>query len=247
MKSIIKPVFSVIVAAAMIISSAAFAGCSICQLKKSIQEALAQSIKDAAAQNTNEPTRTMRSQVMSLAEAAAVEAALAVIQQAELDEVPVDEIRAPREDMSTCNGCDVSEDIITPCDLAPSLCALAECCAAVNDRLKKQGHEAHKNYKKLKHEIHEVEELVETLIDQTADCCSSTDSLLLSIIDQSADCCSVIDVRIGDLGGSALDIPLCQFGSVTDIVNNITDADIINWLKSIYVLLYNVHLCTCCL
>lgn len=244
MKSITRSIFSVIAAGAMIISSAAFAGCSICQLKKSIQEALAQSIKDAAASQVGDVQRrtVALGDVMSVAEVAAVAAAMAVIQEAELDEVSFDEVRAPREDLSTCNGCDIQEPSINPCELDAALCALSQCCAAVNERLKKQGHEAHKNYKKLKHEIHEVEELVETLTDQTADCCSTTDSLLLSVIDQSI----VIDNRIGDLAGSALDIPFCQIGSVTDIVNNITDADVINWLKSIYVLLYNVHLCTCC-
>src|SRR5689334_7459968 len=53
MKSMIKPVFSLMVVSALSVASAALfaepAKCSPCQERRSIQEALAQSIKDAAA------------------------------------------------------------------------------------------------------------------------------------------------------------------------------------------------------
>jgi hypothetical protein len=191
----------------------------------------------------------MRDQTMSLVEVAnAALAAAQALMESELDEVPFDAIRAPREELADpCDPCGPVTVCDTACGIDAQLKALRCCCAALTNRVTCQANEARKCCKKLKHKIEDVEELVETVIDQSADCCSLTESLLVSVIDQNAVCCSVTDTRLGDLGGSALDIPFCQFGSITDVVNAIDDADIITWLKSIYVLLYNVHLCTCCI
>lgn len=193
--------------------------------------------------------KTMRDQTMSLVEIAnAALVAAQILMESQLDAIPFDVSRAPREELTDpCNPCEpVVCDTACESNIDAQLKALRCCCAALTSRLACQGAAAKKCCKKIKHKIEDVEELVETVIDQSADCCSLTESLLVSVIDQNAVCCSVTDTRLGDLGGSALDIPFCQFGSITDVVNAIDDADIITWLKSIYVLLYNVHLCTCC-
>lgn len=282
-----KVLFSVIVSSAIIVSSTVLAElgkCSPCQAKKSMQEALAQSIKDAqkavleaggAFSREQEldtdrgcgcgsktrrdeiiadvdadrgcACKTMRDQTMSLVEVAnATLAAAQALMESELDEIPFDASRAPREELADpCNPCG-SVVYDSSCNINAQLHALRCCCAALTNRVTCQANEARKCCKRLKHKIEDVEELVENVIDQSADCCSLTESLLVSVIDQNAACCSVTDTRLGDLGGSVLDIPLCQFGNITDVVNGIDDADIITWLKSIYALLYNVHLCTCC-
>jgi hypothetical protein len=99
----------------------------------------------------------------------------------------------------------------------------------LTQRVACQGAQARKCCKKLKHKIEDVEELVETVIDQSAECCSVTESIL------------------GDpLTASILDIPLCASVSVTDPLINSTDADVITWLKTLYALLYRVHRCVCC-
>jgi len=172
--------------------------------------------------------------------------------------------RAPRESLE--GPCDICPQTCTDlCLLNQQLEALAECCANVNKQVKHQEREAKHCCKKIKHEIHEVEELVESVIDQTAECCSVTEELLVSIIDQTADCCSlsevflisiidtsvdccsVIETALGDpVTSIALPTPPCGLDiSIVDIVNNL-DLDTISWLKSLYVLLYNVFSCTCC-
>lgn len=160
----------------------------------------------------------------------------------------IDVSRAPREELiDPCDPCGGSEtDCIDSCVLNEQLRALRCCCASVAQTLGCQGKAARKCCKKLKEKIEDVEELIEDAIDEAADCCSLTETLLISIIDQSAECCSIIDTNLGDPTTSALDIPFCQIGSIVDVVNGI-DADVLTWLKSLYVLLYNVHLCTCCL
>jgi len=188
---------------------------------------------------------------ISIAEAAAAALALAAIlaKEDELDTTPTDSSRAPREELvDPCGPCGPADcEAIDSCRINAQLCALQKCCCMVNNRLQCQGEEARKCCKRMVRKIENVEDLVESVIDQSADCCSLTETLLISVIDQSTECCSVIDTRLGDLGGSVLDIPLCQFGSIVDVVNSIDDADIVTWLKSIYALLYEVHSCTCCI
>jgi hypothetical protein len=258
-----KILFSALVSSAVVFAPAAIADaakCSPCQAaRQSRQDAIQKSMNDAQAalaaggafsreqdldtdsdrgckpcqSKTRSDVVAMldNADAVSLIEAAnAALAAAQAIMESKLDEIPADGLRAPREELADpCNPC-----VVVPCDdpcntIEAQIKALRCCCAQLTQRVACQGHEARKNYKKLKHDIQDVEELVET------------------VIDQSAECCSVTDTRLGDLGGSVLDIPLCQFGSITDIVNNIDDADVITWLKSIYALLYQVHLCTCCL
>ena len=189
---------------------------------------------------------------ISLMEAAA--AALAVVTAMsstaeELDEIPTDDSkRAPREGLVDCSICDPVADCVSVCQINDQLCAIRNCCNKVNQRLECHAHASKRCCKKIRDDIEDVEELVESVIDITTDCCSLTESLLISVIDQSAECCSVVETVLGDPAlGSALDLPLCLPSlSIVDIVNGI-DADVITWLKSLFVLLYNVHICTCCL
>lgn len=358
MKSMIKPVLSLMVVSALSVASAALfaepAKCSPCQERRSIQEAIAQSIKDAAAaalaaggaytreqeldtdsvcskcgcsrttrdefaqdvekcgcgkprttrdefvQNIEAgkcgcgKPRTTRDEVtqvietekvitvaaccdfcaepgslgcqgknafrcntcqqgllkMSIAEAA--QAALEVAQtvlEGQLDEIP-GVSRAPREELADpCDPCGPTSPAceMSGCVINNQLKALRCCCESLTQRVACQGAQARKCCKKLKHKIEDVEDLVETVIDQAANCCSLTETLLVSVIDQSAACCSATDTVLGDpLASSVLDIPLCSFISVADGVINSTDADIMTWLKTIYSLLYRVHGCVCC-
>jgi hypothetical protein len=226
-----RTIFSAIVLVAMTVSSAVFAEsakCSPCQAAKSARDAHQQSIKDAAAGKLSR------------------EAAFAA---SELDAIPsaADVSRAPREELvDPCGTCGTIVDAINMCRLNEQLCALRKCCCMLNERLEHQGRDARKCCKRVKHELNEIEELVESVIDQSTDCCSVTESLLVSVIDQSAECCSVIETVLGDPAGSALDLPLCVLqSSITDVVNSI-DADVITWLKSLYILMYNQYTCTCC-
>lgn len=85
-----------------------------------------------------------------------------------------------------------------------------------------------------------------SIIDQTAICCSVIETGITSIIDQSADCCSIIETRIGDLGATSFSLQDCSL-DVVSFVDSVADADVITWLKSLYVLMYQVFQCTCCL
>ena len=111
-----------------------------------------------------------------------------------------------------------------PCDAEDSLrCklqALYDCCVATNKELGKQGHEARKCCKRLRHEINEVEDQVE-------------------------DCCSVIESLIGD---PAAQIPSLQdcFIDVLSYVNTNND-DVLTRMKRLYVLMYQVFSCNCCI
>ncbi len=170
---------------------------------------------------------------MSIAEAAAdaLAAIEALAQEAELDIVPADLSRAPREELGDpCDPCATTTTVcdVNLCDINQQLNALRCCCASVAQRLTCQAKDAKRCCRKLKHEIHEVEELVE------------------SVLDQSADCCSLIDSVLGDpLTSSAIDIPACVFAPDIVSVVDSTDADILTWLKSLYVLLFQVYQCAC--
>lgn len=270
MKTIVRSMFSMVMVGMLTISSAVLAEkpkCSACQMAKSMRDAAAQSLKDAQmaalaaggafsrdAELDEDSVLNSDAQQelkMSLVEAAAAVLAVAenlVGQAAQLDVIPMDALRAPREELiDPCNTCGSSISTGGSCNISEQLCALRCCCASVAHKLTQQGKEARKCCKKIKHKIDDVEDLVETLIDQTTDCCSVTESLLVSVIDQSAECCSVIESRIGDPAtASFLDIPLCAPITVIDALINSTDADVLTWLKSIYELLYRVHICTCC-
>jgi hypothetical protein len=139
-----------------------------------------------------------------------------------------------------CNSCYQPSD---PCDAEDSLrCklqALYDCCIATNKVLGKQGHEAKKCCKKLRHEINEVE-------DQVEDCCSLLEELMVSQIDQTAECCSVTDARLGD---PMTQIPSLQdcFIDVLSYVNTNNNDDLLTWLKRLYVLMYQIFSCNCCI
>lgn len=148
---------------------------------------------------------------MSLAEVAATALALAqnvLDQAAQLDTIPTEVLptniisqnatRAPREELADpCNNCGSTVVNVGSCNnVSEQLQALRCCCASVAHQLARQGKDARKCCKRLRHKIEDVEELVETVIDQSADCCSLTETLLLSVIDQNADCCSLTETLL---------------------------------------------------
>jgi hypothetical protein len=141
-------------------------------------------------------------------------------------------IRAHNSCYKPCDPCDTEDS------LRCKLQALYDCCVATNKELGKQGHDAKKCCKKLRHEINEVE-------DQVEDCCSLLEELMVSQIDQTAECCSVTDARLGD---PMTQIPSLQdcFIDVISYVNTNND-DVLTWLKRLYVLMYQVFNCTCCI
>lgn len=83
-------------------------------------------------------------------------------------------------------------------------------------------------------------------------CCCASVAQTLSCQGKAAErCCKQVKHKLNDvkdvLGEPtdwALNFPLCQ-PDIFTTVNN-TEADIITWLKSIYVLLYTLHQCSCC-
>lgn len=297
MQLITRSIISMVIIGAVTFSGGMMADaskCSPCQLKKSIQEALAQSIKDAqmvalaaggafvretdlddeddvakgckpcqsqtnrdefvadinldeanvavccdfcaepgslGCQGVNSANCSVCRQgllKMSLAEVAATALALAqnvIDQAAQLDVIPAevvpadalpqDAIRAPREALTDpCNTCGSPVVTTGACNISDQLKALRCCCASVAHQLARQGKDARACCKRLRHKIDNVEDLVETVIDQTAGCCSVTEgllvsvidqaavnssvaeSLLVSIIDQSAACCSSSDILL---------------------------------------------------
>jgi hypothetical protein len=160
---------------------------------------------------------------ISIAEAAAALAAAAAVvnKRRELDTVPsADSSRAPREELvDPCGGCDNTDpNELNVCDLNCKLQTLFNCCVNTNQQVRCQGLAAERCCKKLSHKINDL-------------------------ADQSAECCADIKARIGGLCETALPINPCDF-SIVDTVNN-TDADVITWLKSLYVLLYQVYQCSC--
>lgn len=182
--------------------------------------------------------------------AATLAAATAIAKRMELDTSDT-RGRAPREELTCaeCNACIPELDLVTLCTINQQLQALIDseaiCCATVNAKLDNQGREAGRCCRKIKHELEEIEDLVVSVIDTSADCCSVTEALLVSVIDQSATCCSVIETTLGDPGNSAIDIPSCaQRFSIVDIIDS-TNVDVITWLKSIYLLLFQVYQCAC--
>ena len=133
------------------------------------------------------------------------------------------------------------------CQINAQLLALRNCCACVGQLVQVQGNDAKRCCKRLRHKIDNVEDLVEVVINQISASDSVTDNLLVSIIDQAAACCSTTDTILGDPAtASFVAIPLCVPITLTDAVINSTDADILTWLKTIYELVYRVHLCICC-
>jgi hypothetical protein len=173
-------------------------------------------------------------QKLSIAEAAAALAAANAIvnKRKELDDLS----RAPREELADpCGPCDGDSDCgINVCDLNCKLQAIFNCCVNTNQQVRCQGVLAEKCCKKLNRKLNDLEDATENF--------SVIEGLIGSQIDQSADCCSVIDVRLGELDGSAFDIP--DTNDIIGFVNG-TDADVVTWLKSLYVLAYNVWQCTC--
>jgi hypothetical protein len=192
--------------AALSISSVISAGCGACAAAAAIR----QSIKDAQAAALGGGSKSLED---------------------ELDEVDVDEEeaieRAPREELVDpcnpfpCTSCDGK------CSLNCKLQALYNCCVATNKEVRHQGHEAKKCCKKLRHELNEIEDLTISVIDQSAECCSVTDSVL---------------------GDPTVQIPSLQdcFIDVLSYVNTNND-DVMTWIKRLYVLMYQVFSCTCCL
>ena len=218
-----KMLLAVLVAGALITQAALFAGCSACQIAKSVREAAAAAAvanKGLAGELDIDPTEAV-SVVLSAVDAA-------------LEAMPADEdaVRAARECLldpcSNCGNGVTTIDNLKVCRINEQLCALRECCAHVSKRLEKHMHEAKKCCKKIRNDIEDVEELVESVIDQNAECCSITDS------------------RLGDPANPSWPIPPCM--SSTDDVISMIDAaqlDLMTWVKGLYALMYNVYLCTC--
>ena len=166
---------------------------------------------------------------------------------AAIDAAVEDASRAPREALpSPCSTPGGGDEFLTACDVNGKLQSLFNCCVNTNQQVRCQSILAEKCCKKLRHDIGDVEELVVSQIDSSAACCSVIESLIGSQIDLSVTCCSVTDTTLGDpTGSSAIDIPTCEeLLSITDFVNS-QDLDVIAWLKSLYVLLGQVYLCSC--
>ena len=157
--------------------------------------------------------------------------------ETELDEVVI--ARAPREALEEdpCFVCQAPEGVA--CDLNCKLQTIYNCCVNTNQQVRCQAREAKKCCKKLHHDIDDVE-------DEVEDGFSIVELLIVSQIDAAADCCSVLDTNLGDpLSSLAIAIPGCpDVASIVDIINA-TDIDVIAWLKSLYILLFQVYQCTC--
>ena len=109
-----------------------------------------------------------------------------------------------------------------------------KCCSRLREKIED-----------VKDEVEEVETLVLSQIDQSAACCSLLDTLIVSQIDQAAICCSVTNGLIGTLDGSAIDPTCGQLFNIVSFVDGTTNLDIIQWLKSLYVLVARTYLCAC--
>ncbi|HEX4069214.1 MAG TPA: hypothetical protein VHX42_03895 [Candidatus Babeliales bacterium] len=145
--------------------------------------------------------------------------------ETELDEVPAE--RAMREELADpCNPAFPSCDFCGNCNLNDKLQVLFNCCVNTNQQVRHQGHEAKKCCKRLHHEIDEVGALV-------TGSGSVTDTTI-----------SVIDSNIGDPATTVTSLQDCGI-DVLGFVNS-NDVDVLTWLKTIYVLLYQVFSCTCC-
>ena len=133
----------------------------------------------------------------SIADALAAALALTTVIVTKKKELGYDVLRAPRECIPTaCDDCgSVIDD--TVCGLTSLLQGLinseAACCAIINAKLDAQGKAAGKCCRKIKHDLDDIEELVESQIDQSAECCSVIELMLTSVLDQQAACCSLVD------------------------------------------------------
>lgn len=207
------------VVAAISMSSALSAGCNACAAAAAIR----QSIKDAQA------AAALAEEKKSLA--------------AELDDINIDadasaERAAHEAQANPCDPFFSCDSEACECSLNCKLQALFNCCVNTNQEVRSQAHEARKCCKRLRHDIHEVEEQVE-------DSSSVLEGLMVSQIDQSAVCCSVIESRLGDPATQIPSFQDCQI-NVLDYVNSNND-DVITWLKRLYVLMYQVFSCQCCI
>jgi len=265
-----KTVLMMIALVAINISSVLSAACSACAAAAAIR----QSIKDAqAALMVGQPaSREMELDSIDSADLRTIEACceycattgnycggenssrcracqegLLKVAVAAIDAAVADASRAPREALpSPCISPGGGDECLTACDVNGKLQALFNCCVNTNQQVRCQGILAEKCCRKLRHDIDDVEDLVVSQIDQSAICCSVMESLIGSQIDLSVTCCSVTDTTLGDpTSSSAIDLPTCQqLFSITDFVNS-QDIDVIAWLKSLYVLLAQVYLCSC--
>ena len=264
-----KAVLLAVAVVAMSISSAAFAKCDSCEaaaaIKKSIKDAHAALIAAGKKVSREMELEEINPADVSIVEACcaycaehgaycggensvrcnacqaglfkvsieeAAAALAAVNKKSELDVVFSSASRAPREALDDpCNTGQTVVDCVTVCGLNCKLKALFECCVNTNQNVICQAREAEKCCKKVRRDIDKVD-------DRVKDCCEDLD-------DRIKECCEDLKECIGDLDGSSIPIPPCsQQFSIVDVINN-TDIDVISWLKSLYVLLFQVYQCTC--
>lgn len=254
-----KTALSLVAVIAMSTGSALFAECKPCAAAAAIK----QSIKDAQAAvlaATSKPAKPKPSKPKreveldsvpcescqegsvkaSLAQAAAavLKAATALAEEIEELDAPEDQIRAPREELTDI--CPFEDAV----NIEEKLKALFKCCVSTNQIVRCQGALAEQCCNKLRHRIHTVKELVKDQIDDSEDCCTLLESLMVSQIDQTAECCSVIETALGDPAVTIDSLQDC-FIDVLSFVNT-NDDDVLTWLKRLYVLMYQTFSCVCC-
>jgi hypothetical protein len=182
--------------------------------------AIRQSIKDAQAAALNSGKKALEDELDDLdGEEAA-------------DRAAREALADPCNPFFSCNACEGE------CGLNCKLQTLFNCCVATNKEVRRQGHEANKCCKRIRHELNEIE-------DQSETCCSVLEELMVSQIDQTAVCCSVTDSVLGDPTVQIVSLQDC-FIDVLNFVNTNND-DVMTWLKRLYVLMYQVFSCTCCI
>lgn len=97
-----------------------------------------------------------------------------------------------------------------------------------------------------------IKQQLQRLVDNQAVCCAVINAKLDDQEEEAEKCCKKvrheldeIESTLGDVENSAIAIPNCgQVATIVDVVNN-TNIDVISWLKSIYLLLFQVYQCAC--
>ena len=117
--------------------------------------------------------------------------------------------------------------------------ACFDICANAVER---ESEQARRCCRQLRHRLHEVRESIEEQISATDVCCSTVDSVesLVDVQTSQIDaCCSSIVETLGTLDETCLDIPASLIDS--------SALPALQWLKSIYCLLFEIGECLGCL
>ena len=216
--------------------------CSACQVAKSSAEAVAQSLADATSKRVQE---------LDCDEADMIEACCSVCEQP-------DSLGCQGENSARCRVCQrgrIKQSIKDRAALALAASKSVEGMRFPRETFPNCPGDDNGENENGSNEP--TLSQVNSNICALGNCCAAVFQRLVCHSNESKKCCKkikntlddledLVEDQIGDTEDSvALPLPTCeQLESIIDVVNG-TDIDVLSWLKSIYVLLAQIYVCSC--